>query len=88
MRSTEGESPTWSVCQRGDGSAWIVDARHVIYIAIIGFLLIYSLYLTVMVSRMSNQIRHLISAVAILETRAKLQAGAACEPKGLRCANP
>jgi hypothetical protein len=47
----------------------IVDARHVIYIAVIGFLLVYSLYLTSMVSRMSNQIRHLISAVAILESK-------------------
>ena len=47
----------------------IYDARHVIYIAVIGFLLIYSLYLTAMVSRMSNQIRHLISSVAILESR-------------------
>jgi hypothetical protein len=47
----------------------ILDARHVIYIAMIGFLLVYSLYLTTMVSRMSNQIRHLISAVAMLEGR-------------------
>jgi hypothetical protein len=47
----------------------IVDARHVIYIAVIGFLLVYTLYLTATVSRMSNQIQHLISAVAILETR-------------------
>ena len=35
----------------------IIDARHVIYIAVIGFLLVYNLYLTAMVSRMSNQIR-------------------------------
>ncbi len=47
----------------------ITDARHVIYIAVIGFLLIYCLYLTVMVSRMSNQIRQLISQVAILEDK-------------------
>jgi hypothetical protein len=47
----------------------IADARHVIYVAVIGFLLVYSLYLTAMVSRMSNQIRHLISTVAILESR-------------------
>jgi hypothetical protein len=31
-------------------------------------LLLYSLYLTATVSRMSNQIRHLISTVAILES--------------------
>ena len=47
----------------------INDARHVIYIAVIGFLLIYNLYLTAMVSRMSNQIQHLISNLAILESK-------------------
>jgi hypothetical protein len=47
----------------------INDARHVIYIAVISFLLVYNLYLTATVSRMSNQIRHLISAVAILESK-------------------
>jgi hypothetical protein len=46
----------------------IADARHVIYVIVIGFLLLYSLYLTATVSRMSNQIRHLISTVAILES--------------------
>jgi hypothetical protein len=46
----------------------IYDARHVIYVAVIGFLLVYCLYLTVMVSRMSNQISHLITAVAILDS--------------------
>lgn len=47
----------------------INDARHIIYIAVIGFLLVYNLYLTAMVSRMSNQIRQLISTLAILEVR-------------------
>ena len=47
----------------------IQDARHIIYIALVGFLLIYSLYLTAMVSRISNQIQHLISSLAILEGR-------------------
>src|SRR5512140_817851 len=51
----------------------IIDARHVIYIVIIGFLLIYSLYLTAMVSRLSNQIRHVISALAILESKLREQ---------------
>ncbi len=50
----------------------IFDARHVIYIAIIGFLLIYILYLTAMVSRISNQVRHLISTVAILDSRVRV----------------
>jgi hypothetical protein len=53
----------------------INDARHIIYIAVIGFLLVYNLYLTSMVSRMSNQIRQLISSLAVLtstgETAAK-----------------
>lgn len=41
------------------------DARHIIYIGVIGFLLLYNLYLTAMVSRMSNQIRQLISSQGI-----------------------
>ncbi|MGD0649950.1 MAG: DUF2304 domain-containing protein [Verrucomicrobiia bacterium] len=48
----------------------INDARHIIYIALIGFLLVYNLYLTAMVSRMSNQIRELITQTAILENKA------------------
>jgi hypothetical protein len=47
----------------------IQDARHIVYSALIGFLFIYNLYLTAMVSRMSNQILHLISSLAILESR-------------------
>jgi len=47
----------------------ILDARHIIYIFLIGFLLIYNLYLTTMVSRMSNQIQHLISNLAILQDK-------------------
>jgi hypothetical protein len=47
----------------------IIDARHIIYIGLIGFLLIYNLYLTALTSRMSNQIQHLISAVALLTAR-------------------
>ena len=44
----------------------IEDARHIIYITLIGFLLIHLFYLTAMVSQMSNQIRQLISEGAIL----------------------
>jgi hypothetical protein len=47
----------------------IEDARHVIYIALIGFLLVQVFYLTAMISRMSNQIRQLISAEAILRLK-------------------
>jgi len=44
----------------------INDTRHIIYITLIGFLLVYNLYLTAMVSRMSNQIRQLISSLAVI----------------------
>jgi hypothetical protein len=47
----------------------ILDARHIIYIALIGFLLVYVFFLTSMVTRMSNQVQQLISAVAILEAK-------------------
>ena len=47
----------------------ILDARHIIYIALIGFLLVYVFFLTSMVTRMSNQIQQLISTVAILEAK-------------------
>jgi hypothetical protein len=48
------------------------DARHLIYVVLIGFLVVYNLYLTAMASRMANQIQHLVAAEAIL--RAKLEA--------------
>ena len=47
----------------------IQDARHVIYIALIVFLLMHLFYLTAMVSRMSNQIQQLISQMAVLENK-------------------
>jgi hypothetical protein len=47
----------------------IPDARHIIYIALIGFLLVYVFFLTSMVTRMSNQIQQLISTAAILEAK-------------------
>ena len=45
----------------------IVDARHVIYIVLIGFLLVYVFYLTQKISRMGDQIQVLLSQVAIVE---------------------
>ncbi len=45
----------------------IVDARHVIYIVLIGFLLVYVFYLTQKLSRMSDQIQVLLSQLAIVE---------------------
>ncbi len=47
----------------------IIDARHIIYIALIGFLLIYVFHLTTKISRMSDQIQELISSNAIIENR-------------------
>lgn len=47
----------------------IEDARHIIYIALIGFLLVHLFYLTAMVSRMSNQLQQLISQMAVLESK-------------------
>ena len=45
----------------------IVDARHVIYIVLIGFLLVYVFYLTQKLSRMSDQLQVLLSQLAIVE---------------------
>jgi hypothetical protein len=45
----------------------IVDARHVIYIGLIGFLLVYVFYLTQKISRMGDQIQVLLSQLAIVE---------------------
>lgn len=45
----------------------ISDARHIVYIFIIGFLLVYIFYLTSKVTKMSDQIQNLISFTAILE---------------------
>jgi hypothetical protein len=47
----------------------IVDARHIIYVVLIGFLLVYAFYLTTKISRMSDQIQELISYTSILEKR-------------------
>lgn len=49
----------------------IVDARHVIYIVLIGFLLVYVFYLTQRVSKMSDRMHVLISQLAILEAEVK-----------------
>jgi|Deesub1362B_J571_1020462.scaffolds.fasta_scaffold03420_2 hypothetical protein len=49
----------------------IVDARHIIYIALIGFLLVYVFYLTGRISQMSDQIQILISQTSILEQEIK-----------------
>lgn len=45
----------------------ISDARHIIYVALIGFLLTYVFYLTIRISSMNDQIQELISYTAMLE---------------------
>lgn len=47
----------------------IEDARHIIYISLIGFLLIYSFYMTIMFSKLSDRMQETISHVAVLENR-------------------
>ena len=44
-----------------------IDARNVIYIGLIGFLLVYVFYLSSKITRMSDQIQELISFTAVLE---------------------
>ena len=57
-RSTDG----WPA--RSSGS---FDARHVIYIVLIGFLLVYVFHLTQTISRMADQIQVLVSQLSIVE---------------------
>lgn len=45
----------------------INDARHIIYAVMIGFLFVYIFYLTIKVSKMTDQIQELISYTAMLE---------------------
>jgi len=47
----------------------IIDARHIIYIVLIGFLLGYVFYLSLKITRMSDQIQNLISYTAILKKK-------------------
>lgn len=49
----------------------IIDARHIIYISLIGFLLIFSFHLTIFISRLSDRVQELISYVAVLENKLK-----------------
>jgi hypothetical protein len=45
----------------------INDARHIIYVVLIGFLLVYIFHLTIRISKMNDQIQELISYTAIME---------------------
>jgi len=46
-------------------------AENMIYIAVIGFLLIYVLFLTLKVVKLNDQVKELISFTAILESKIK-----------------
>lgn len=45
----------------------IVDARHVIYIVLIGFLMVYVFYLTQKLSKMGDQVQVILAQLAIVE---------------------
>jgi hypothetical protein len=47
----------------------ITDARHIIYIPVIGFLLLYVFYMTILLSKLSDRIQELITHTALLEHR-------------------
>lgn len=47
----------------------ITDARHLVYIALIGFLLMYTYFLTTKINAINDQTQELISFVAILEKK-------------------
>jgi len=47
----------------------IIDARHVIYIVVIGFMMILLFYLCSVITKMNDQIQNLISYLAIFEKR-------------------
>ena len=49
----------------------INDARHIIYIPIIGFLLLYAFYLTIVLAQMADRVQELITHTAILEKRVR-----------------
>lgn len=53
----------------------IIDARHVIYMALIGFLMVYVFYLTLKICQMSDRIQELISYTAIMETEKLIAEG-------------
>jgi hypothetical protein len=47
------------------------DSRHIVYIVLIGFLLVYSFYLTIKISKISDYVKTLIKELAILELEVK-----------------
>lgn len=49
----------------------ISDARHIIYVGLIGFLLVYVFYVSIRISKMNDQIQELISYTAIMEKQIK-----------------
>ena len=53
----------------------IIDARHIIYIGLIGFLLIFNFYLTIKISNMSDMIQEMLSHIAILQNAVEKLSG-------------
>ena len=51
------------------------DARHIIYISMIGFLLIFNFHLTIFVSRLSDRNQEIISMLAVLENKIYVDTG-------------
>ncbi len=49
----------------------ISDARHIIYIVLIGFLIVFNFNITSKISLLTDQVQKLISIVAILENEIK-----------------
>jgi hypothetical protein len=47
----------------------IIDARHVIYIVIIGFMMILLFYLCSVITKMNDQIQNILSYLAIYENK-------------------
>lgn len=47
----------------------LIDARHIIYIVLIGFLIVYVFYVTIRLNKMSDQIQELITNQAITENK-------------------
>jgi len=47
----------------------IADSRHIIYIFLIGFLLIYIFFLTIKLKHIQDQVKFLISFTAIIENK-------------------
>ena len=60
----------------------IDDARHIIYICVIGFLMVCVFGLSLAISRLSDKVQNLISLGAILEQQLQRTEGGKQKPEG------